>query len=507
MRVIIRRAMSTRPTVLALDVGTSSARAMLFDEEARPIPEAFAKVPHRPTVHPDGGASFDVEELLEKAFDTIDLVAARAPEAFSRVQGVGVSTFWHSIAGVDETGKPTTPLLVWNDMRSAPDAARLREEHDAEAIRQRTGCPVHAAYVPAKLRWLARTDPEAFRRSRHFLSFGELLALRLHGEPVVSPATASGSGLLDLRTGVWDPELLRIAGVKSDQLGILVSSDYRLKKLLPEARARWKRLADVPWAPAVGDGATGNFGTSGVGAKRANRIVCMVGTSSATRATLETLAPSPIPKGLWGYRLAPARTLLGGSFGAGGNLVQWVIDTFKIPNLEDAEAEIAWQLEKNQVGSISFLPYLAGERSPGWNDSARGTFSNVGFDARPVDFLRAALEAVAFQMADVVDALAPHVGTPEVVASGFALTKSPVWIQILADACGRPIVRSPWKEASSRGAAMLALVAAGVAKDLTAIPALVAEGEPVTPSAARHALYAEARARSRALYDSVMAKR
>ncbi len=496
--------MATGPTVLALDVGTSSARAMLFDGEARPIPEAFAKVPHRATPHPDGGASFDADELLEKAFDTIDLVAARTPEAFARVEGVGISTFWHSVVGVDERGAPTTRLLMWNDMRSAPDAARLRRELGAEKIRQRTGCPVHAAYLPAKLRWLARTDPDAFARTKNFVSFGELIALRLHGEPVVSPATASGSGLLDLRTGVWDPEILESLRVRPEQLGILVPSDYRLTKLLPNARARWKRLADVPWAPAVGDGATGNFGTSGVGESRAHRIVCMVGTSSATRATLERPAPAEIPRGLWGYRLAPARTLLGGSFGAGGNMVQWVVDTFKLQHLEDAEAEIAWSMERGEVGSIAFLPYLAGERNPGWNDAARGTFGNVGIESRPVDFLRAALEAVAFQMADVIDELAPHVGEPEVVASGFALTKSPVWIQILADVSGRPIVRSPWKEASARGAAMLALVASGLAKDLSDIPAQVAEGEPVLPSASRHASYREARARAKALYDAVM---
>src|SRR5262249_4362816 len=158
----------------------------------------------------------------------------------------------------------------WVDMRGAEDAARLRDEQDFERTRQRTGCPLHAAYVPAKLAWLRRVDPETFARCHQFVSFGELLALRLFGEAIVSPAIASGSGLLDLRKGVWDETLLGALAVKPDQLGILVDSDFASRKLLPDFRARWKRLAEVPWAPAVGDGATGSFGTSGVGPKREN---------------------------------------------------------------------------------------------------------------------------------------------------------------------------------------------------------------------------------------------
>ncbi|HVO31268.1 MAG TPA: gluconokinase [bacterium] len=500
--------MAGDPNVLALDVGTSSVRAMLFDADARPLPEAFAKIPYRPTAHPGGGATFDADVLFEKTCDAIDLVAARAPDAFERVAAVGISTFWHSVVGVDEHGRARTPLLLWVDMRSAEDAARLRGALGFEAVRQRTGCPLHAAYVPAKLAWLKRVDPEAFSASRHFLSFGELLSLRLFGEPVVSPSMASASGLLDLRAGVWDVSLLDALGIRPDRLGILVDSDFRQRKPLPDARARWKPLADVPWAPAVGDGATGNFGTAGVGSKRENRVVAMVGTSSSARATLERKPPDTLPPGLWTYRLAPARTLMGGSFGSGGNLVQWAMDTFKLANLDDAEAEIAWSLQKDRVGSIACLPWLAGERSPGWNDAARGAFSNVSFDTRPADFLQAALESVAFAIADVVESMTPAIGSePEVIASGFALVKSPVWIQILADVLGRPIVRSPWKEASARGAAMLALVAGGIAKDLTAISSQMEMGEPVAPSRARHELYKEARARGRALYSALMPPR
>jgi gluconokinase len=208
---------------------------------------------------------------------------------------------------------------------------------------------------------------------------------------------------------------------------------------------------------------------------------------------------------------------MGGSLGTGGNLVQWIVETFRIGNLQDAEAEIAWKLqggvnetsgrtESDGIGHLAFLPYLAGERSLGWHDQARGVFANVSFNTQPVDFLRAGLEAVAFGMADVIDVLSPALsGNLEIVASGNAMVKSAVWIQILADVLGRPILRSPWKEASSRGAAMTALVAGGVAKDLADIPAL--PHEPVSPNLARHARYTEARARLRELYGKVIENR
>ena len=522
----------TGPTVLALDVGTSSVRALLFDAEARQLPEAIVKVPQRPTAHPGEGATYDAELLLKRIFGAIDALHARLPEAFGRIAAVGVSTFWHSMVGLDEEDRPVTPLYLWVDMRSAPDAARLREELGAESVRNRTGCPVHAAYLPAKLRWLKRTDPGLFARCARFVSFGELLALRLHGECSASPAIASGSGLYNLRTQAWDPEILEACSIDESMLGRIAPHDHLFRGLRPEFRARWPRLHEVPWVPALGDGLMSNLGTAGVGRRRANRVVAMVGTSSSARAFLEDGArdgggepPDPIPTGLWAYRFMPGRSLIGGSLGSGGNLVQWAVETFRIGNLQDAEAEIAWKLqggtnetsgrtESEGVGHLVFLPFLAGERSLGWHDDARAVFANVSFNTQPVDFLRAALESVAFGLADVIDVLAPTLGrgaaggpsSPsggiEVVASGNAMAKSAVWIQILADVLGWPILRSPWKEASSRGAAMTALVAAGLVKDLSGIPAL--PSEPVTPNMARHARYQEARARWRDLYSKVV---
>lgn len=525
-----------RPTVLAIDVGTSSVRALLFDTEARQVPEGIVKVPQRPTAHPGEGATYDAEVLLKRVFGAIDAVAARAPDAFDRIVAVGISTFWHSLVGLDDEGRAVTPVYLWVDMRAASDAARMREELGGEAVRNRTGCPVHAAYLPAKLRWLQRTDPGLFSRCARFVSLGELLAMRLHGAEacVVSPAVASGSGLYNLRTQAWDPDILDACGIDSEMLGTVVPHDHVLRGLTPEFRARWPRLHDVPWVPALGDGLMSNLGTAGVGKRRANRIVAMVGTSSAARAFLEGEPPDPLPRGLWTYRFMPERSLIGGSLGSGGNLVQWVVDTFRIGNLQDAEAEIAWKLqggvnetsgrtESEGIGHLAFLPFLAGERSLGWRDDARGVFANVSFNTQPVDFLRAALEAVAFGMADVIDVLAPALpsaspagnpssGSPahqplpagglEIVASGNAMVKSAVWIQILADVLGRPILRSPWKEASSRGAAMAALVAARVVPDLAEIPAL--PSEPVTPNATRHARYTQARLRARELYAKVI---
>lgn len=513
----------TGPTVLALDVGTSSVRALLFDAEARQLPEAIVKVPQRPTAHPGEGATYDAEVLLKRIFGAIDAMQARVPDAFERVAAVGVSTFWHSVVGLDEDDRPITPIYLWVDMRSAADAAALREELGSEVIRNRTGCPIHAAYLPAKLRWLKRTDPGLFSRCARFVSLGELLSLRLHGERVVSPASASASGLYNLRTQSWDPPLLDACEISAAMLGSISPHDHVSKGLAPEFRARWPRLHDVPWLPALGDGLMSNLGTAGVGRRRANRIVAMVGTSSSARAFLEEGAregggepPDPLPHGLWAYRFMPDRSLLGGSLGSGGNLVQWIVETFRIGNLQDAEAEIAWKLqggvnetsgrtESDGIGHLAFLPFLAGERSLGWHDQARAVFANVSFNTQPVDFLRAGLEAVAFGLADVIDVLAPTLASSgiEIVASGNAMVKSAVWIQILADVLGRPILRSPWKEASSRGAAMMALVAAGVTKDLSEIPAL--PSEPVSPNLARHARYGEARARVRELYGKVIA--
>src|ERR1035438_2171079 len=136
---------------------------------------------------------------------------------------VAVDTFWHSLAGVDADGNPTTPLLHPFDTRSAHAAKQLAQRVDDRAQHKRTGCVIHPSYPPAKLLWLSQTQPEAFRRTKHWISAGEFLFLRFFGKPTASTSMVSAGGLWDQNANDYDAEMLR-------------SEERRVGK---ESRCRW----------------------------------------------------------------------------------------------------------------------------------------------------------------------------------------------------------------------------------------------------------------------------
>jgi len=480
------------PLVLTLDVGTSSARAMVYDAAGRAVAAAAARGSVPLDTTPDGGAEVDADALVACTAALLDRLAADAPAAVDGVRAVGAATFWHSLLGVDAEGRAITPVLLWADARSHAAVRALRATLDERAVHARTGCVLHWSYWPAKLRWLAETRPDVVRRARRWLSFGEYLYLQLFGETHNSVSMASGTGLLDQHTCDWDPMVLAAIPLDPDKLAPL--SDAPLSGLRPAYAARWPALRGVPWYPARGDGACSNVGC---GCVTCDRFALMVGTSGALRVAWR--APEvAIPWGAWCYRVDAARFVMGGALNNGGNLFAWLDDTLRLENGPALQAAVA-ALPPDSHG-LTVLPFLAGERSPGWASVARGAVVGLTLATKPVDILRAGLEAVALRfalLAGILDAVVP--GAQQLIATGGALLRSPTWTQIIADAVGRPLTLSAEGEASSRGAALLALEALGAIPSVEAVPAEL--GAAFAPNPAHHARYQAALARQQRLYD------
>jgi gluconokinase len=484
------------PLVLALDVGTSSVRALVYDAAGRAVEGAAARGAVPPRATPDGGVEVDAEALVACTADVLDALARNAPGALGAVQAVGASTFWHSLLGVDGQGRAVTPVFLWADARSFAAACGLREALDERAVHARTGCVLHWSYWPAKLRWLADTRPEVTGRVRRWLSFGEYLYLRLFGETHNSLSMASATGLLDQHTCEWDAEVL--AAIPLDGSTLAPLSETPLVGLRPEFAARWPALRGLPWYPAHGDGACSNVGA---GCVTCDRFALMIGTSGALRVAWQ--APDvTIPWGVWCYRIDAGRLVMGGALNDGGNLYAWLDDALRLGPEPEVEAAVA-ALPPDGHG-LTVLPFWAGERSPGWASVARGAIVGLTLATRPVDILRAGLEAVALRfalIAELLDAAVP--GPQEIVATGGALLRSPPWTQIVADALGRRVTLCAEAEASSRGAALLALEAIGAIPNVEAVPAEL--GAAFEPDPAHHARYQAALARQQQLYHLLVA--
>jgi len=438
--------------VLALDIGTSSVRAGRFDasaaESASPAKRRYA-------------GEMDPDRLVDAVRDALDEAGgARGVDA------VGASCFGHSLLALDASGRPLTPLLGWRDRRSADAADGLAARLDDDAVHSRTGCHIHTSYWPAKLAWLAEEQPEAFRAARRFASFCDYLYRRLLGRDVGSSLSmASATGLLDLRTRRWDEELLQTLAVDAEQL---------------------PAIEDEPvdgWLPAALDGACSNVGA---GCVTRDRAALMIGTSGAFRTVYETSEPEP-RTGLFLHWLDERRVVEGGSLSDGGGLPSWLAHT-----LRDADGSLA-DRDPDSHG-LTFLTLLGGERSPGWHQHATGAIAGLTFETTPLDIRQAALEGVAFRFAEIAERM-PEVR--EIVATGGALLHDPDWLQIVADALGRPVTTSGVEEASLRGAAVLALELLGQK------PASAAVRATVEPRPDRAAAYGRARDRQRRLYEAV----
>jgi gluconokinase len=304
--------------------------------------------------------------------------------------------------------------------------------------------------------------------------------------------------MLDMRSLAWDEGLVRHLGLPMDALPDL---DYAadVRGLAPAFASRWPALADMPFFLAVGDGAAANVGS---GCVDSSRVALTVGTTGAMRVLLAGV-PRSVPQGLWAYRLDARSTLLGGSLTEGGSVLRWLMETLNLPPLADVEPHLA-RLQPDGHG-LTVLPFLGGERSPGFATRATGAAVGLRLSTRPEEVLQASLEAIAYRFGLIHRLLEPYMASgARVIASGGAITASPYWLQVMADALQRPVTVCAEPEATSRGVAVLALRALGVWQRLDAVPAAL--GETYHPDAERGKIYRVAMERQVALYDQLIAR-
>ena len=475
-----------------MDLGSSSVRAELYDDSGSGVAGTDTKLDYDLEYAADGGVVKDADELLDLISRAIDDTLSRLGDA--RISGVAMSTFWHSVLGLDGGGRPTTPIITWADRRAVDTARELRELMDEAAVHRRTGCVLHSSYWPAKLLWLSRERTETFERTERWVSPGDYFYERFFGDHHVGTSMASATGLFDQNERRWDTEMIDALPVEQAQLSAI--SDEPLRGLREEWARRWPALRDVPWFPAAGDGACSNVGS---GCTRNDRLALMVGTTGAMRVLWKADSVE-IPDGPWCYRADENRFVMGGALSDGGNLVGWLRDTLRLPEPEETERLLA-RMEPDAHG-LTFLPLLAGERGPGWADRANGTVAGLSMSSTPVEILRAAMESVAYRfalIAEIIEAASP--GEKEVVATGGGLLHSPTWTRIMADVLGRPVTLSGVNEASSRGAALLAFEALG---ELEIEEAEAPVGETFEPDPERHEIYRKALERQRRLYEAVL---
>jgi gluconokinase len=449
------------PRILALDMGTSSVRAMVLDGACRPLPEALARRKVTIAVDDEGAATLDPGAYLAGLVDCLDELASAG-----RLVGVGLvaaSGQWHSALPVAADGAPLGPVLTWLDSRAAQAAAAAERSAapagpaDPAAFHARTGTWWHGLYWSVRLPWLrARLGGPVGR----FVGLPEYVFGRLLDEAPMSVSQASGTGLLDLAKLDWDAEACALAGVGPGELPALAPPGWR-GRLRAEFARRWPQLAGAAWTAPVGDGAASNVGS---GAADPGRVAITVGTSAAVRLVQPAgpgVALPPLPDRLWRYRVDHDRIVTGAAYSNGGNVYAWAQRVLRLPeDPVELEAELA---RAPADEGLSADPRLGGDRPPGTAPAGSGELRGISFATTAVDLLAALLRGVCRRIVDDVVVLESTVDGPVAVRLGGGAVAASPWLQreFLVALSPRSVQDVAQPEVGATGAAMIATGQAG----------------------------------------------
>lgn len=426
--------------VLALDLGTSSGRALVLDGDATPVPDALERHKVEPAYSSDGAATLDLDDYLEGVLGCVDKLHDRG--LLDGVEHIVMSSQWHSIIALDNDLAPLTPVIPWTDTRSVP--RHVGDDFDEHAFHARTGTWLHRLYWTRRIPWLVSEVS-----SGAYAGLPDLVLARLTGDRVTSASIASGTGLLDLATGRYDEEALAIAGVTTDALPSVVSADWT-GRLSPEFGKRWPALDGVPVHPPTGDGAASNVGSGGSDPSTA---AVTVGTSAAVRVVHPVDGAPELPWELWRYRVDDTRAVTGMAFSAAGNLHSWLKELLVLGDDEQDPVETSPGTTK-----LIAVPFQAGTRPPETVPSGSGALFGLSFDDSREDVLAATLQGAALEVdrgLRMLDDLFGH--ELRVVLGGGGIHASTWWRRCLAGAFGRPATVCAEAEVGARGAAAVAL--------------------------------------------------
>ena len=455
-------------TILALDQGTTSSRAVLFDEEGRILAGAQREI--RQIYPQPGWVEHDPRELWESQRDTAREALEKADVSAEDVLAAGIANQRETTLVWDrQTGEPLYNAIVWQDRRTAALCEQLRASGVEETVRARTGLVLDPYFSATKLAWILDHIPGARERGeRGELAFGtvdtwlvwNLSQSKVH---VTDPSNASRTLLFDIHAGDWDAELLRIFRVPRAMLPDVLSSSHVVGMIAPEMLG-----APVPIAGIAGDQQAALFGQ---GCHRAGMAKNTYGTgcfmllhtgAEARTSThgLLTTACAQTGRSRDSRDVAKEYALEGSVF-VGGAVVQWLRDELGFFRSAHEIEALAATVPDN--GGVYVVPAFAGLGAPHWDPFARGAIVGLTRGSNRAHIARAAIEAIAFQSADLLEAMQNDAGAPltELRVDGGAAAND-LLMQFQADLLGVPVLRPRVLESTALGAAHLAGLAIGL---------------------------------------------
>jgi xylulokinase len=468
--------------LIGLDVGTTAVKALAVDDDGAIL--ARCEVSYPLSTPRPGWAEQDPEEWWRATEQALAQLGVDEPA------GIGLSGQMHGLVALDSADRVIRPAILWNDGRTAAECAEIEEKVGLDNLIARTGNRALTGFTAPKLLWLRRHEPDNYARIARIMLPKDYVRLRLCGEHATDVADASGTLLLDVARRRWSDAVLEALELDAAWLPRLLES--------PEVSGATAN--GVPVAAGAGDQAAGALG---VGVDRPGPLSIALGTSGVVFAALPAFAADERARvHAFCHAVPGGWHAMGVMLSAAGSL-QWLRDVAAPGVGFGALIEEAAGWEPGVEG-LSFLPYLAGERTPHADPDARGSFTGLSLRHDRGALTRAVLEGVAYGLRDSLDLIRELGVTPERGRVSGGGARSELWLRIIASVLELPLERPVVEEGAAYGAALLGGVAGGVWPDTaTAVTATVEVRGEVEPDPVWIGHYAEGRERFRALYPAL----
>ncbi|MBV7378013.1 xylulokinase [Maritimibacter dapengensis] len=477
---------------LGLDLGTSGLRAILTDENGAVQAEAEAAFD---VAHPHPGWSEqDPADWIRACEATVDAIRQAAPDAFAALRGIGLSGHMHGATLIDRDDRVLRPCILWNDTRSITEAAAL----DATpGMREITGNIVFPGFTAPKLAWVAAHEPEVFAQVAKVLLPKDYLRLWLTGSCISDLSDSAGTAWLDVGARDWSAEALERGGMRRDQMPELVEGSAPGGDLRATLLSEWGLTGPVVVAGGGGDNAAA---ACGMGCLGEGAGFVSLGTSGVLMTGRDSYAPDPASAVHSFCHAVPGRWYQMGVILAATGSLNWLAR-----NLGESPSDLSTALPDAATGpsTLTFLPYLSGERTP-HNDSAiRGAFIGLDVAMGRTDLTRAVMEGVAFALHDSLTALTGTGARFDTLLAVGGGARSRFWLTTLANTLNLPLSLPSGSEmGAALGAARLAICAA-TGETPEAVMTPPATAEVIEPDANLTQAYTESYERYRALYPAL----
>ncbi len=438
---------------LAIDLGTTGCRSILFDSNLKSIAAEYEEYG---LITPKEGY---VEQNAESWWEMTLRTAAKAIEksgiSGKEIESISISSQGITIVPVDESIAPLCNAITWLDTRAEDETKQIREDFGEETMFALTGKPISSSYTLPKLMWMKKNLPHCFQKAYKFLMPMDFLIAKFTGICVTDYSMASGTLMYDLKHFCWSKKILDFYGIHEETLPRIAVSGSKVGFVLPEVAQRLGLKADCVVAVGAQDQ---KCAALGAGLKDGVMTISL-GTAAAITKRWENAETEQNNGVGWCGYIEKSAFVTEGVINTAGTCLRWIRDMFfkgETYDIINQEAEKA--LENGS--QLLFYPHLAGGSSPFYYPESTGVFHGIRLSTGRGDFALAVMEGIAFQIRAILEAMQAYENVHTLVLFGGG-AKSDLWAQIIADATGMEICITNNPEAAGAGAAMLAARAVG----------------------------------------------